>query len=335
MELSIGKLRGLQLLANNSGILTVCAIDHRESLKRTLSLENPEAVSYQDMVNFKLDLCQAISASASAVLLDPIYGAAQAVASGVLPGHTGLLVSLEKTGYTGKPTSRITELLPDWSVRKIKRMGASAVKLLVYFRVDLEEVASKQIELVGKVAEQCTEQDIPLLVESVTYPTSEEMENSETFSKKKPDLVIEAARKLTSLPIDILKSEFPADINYERDETKLNTYCQALSHASRLPWVLLSAGVDFERFRREVVMACSNGASGFMAGRALWQEATYIVSREERLSFFQKTTVSRLIELAEIAEKSATPWYARTGHKDGRFPDLPEGWYRAYQQKRI
>jgi tagatose 1,6-diphosphate aldolase len=328
---SVGKIRGLQQISDARGILTVCAIDHRESLKRALNEKDPEAVSYQDMVDFKLDLCQAIAKSASAVLLDPIYGAGQAIASGVLPGHTGLLVSLEKTGYTGESTARITELLADWGVKKIKRLGASAVKLLIYFRVDLEKVASKQLELVMKVAEQCVEQDIPLLVESVTYPTDEEKDSPEMFSRKKPELVIEAARRLTSLPIDVLKSEFPADIDYETDDTKLTTYCQRLSQALRLPWVLLSAGANFERFKKEVEIACKNGASGFMAGRALWQEATHISSREDRRSFFRNQTVARLGELTRMADKWATSWYVKSGYRDGRPAELSEGWYKTYR----
>ena len=100
------------------------------------------------------------------------------------------------------------------------------------------------------MAEKCIGEDIPLLVESVAYPTTEEKNNPDLFAKHKPELVIEAAGKLTSLPIDILKSEFPADINYEKDEAKLASYCQELSRVSRLPWVLLSAGIDFERFRK-------------------------------------------------------------------------------------
>ena len=328
--LSLGKLRGLQQVANAKGILTVCAIDHRESLRRALNEKNPEAVSYRQMVDFKLDLVGVVAPFASAILLDPIYGAGQTIAAGILPGHTGLLVSAEKTGYSGDSTARITELLHDWSVRKVKKLGASAIKLLLYFRVDLKEIATKQLDLVGKVAEQCIEEDIPLLVESVSYPTAEENDNPEEFSRKKPDLVIEAAKKLTALPIDILKSEFPADIDYEKDEAKLKTYCQKLSQASRLPWVLLSAGVDFTRFRKEVEIACKAGASGFMAGRALWQEATHISSREERLKFFKGQTVSRLKELTLIADKWAAPWWVKKGSKDGRFPDLPEGWYRSY-----
>ena len=36
-SLSIGKLRGLQQLADPMGILTVCAMDHRASLQRSLT----------------------------------------------------------------------------------------------------------------------------------------------------------------------------------------------------------------------------------------------------------------------------------------------------------
>jgi tagatose 1,6-diphosphate aldolase len=329
-RLSVGKLRGLQQLANDRGVLMVCAIDHRESLRRALNGKNPEAVGYQALVDFKLDLCYAISPLASAVLLDPIYGAAQAVEANALSGQAGLLVSVEKTGYSGRSTARITELLPAWGVRKVKRMGASAVKLLIYFRPDIKEAASKQLELVSRLAEECIKEDIPLLVEAVSYPTAGEEASPQEFSRKKPELVLEAARQLTALPIDVLKSEFPADINYEKDEGKLKAYCQQLTELSPLPWVLLSAGIDYTRFRKEVEIACKAGASGFMAGRALWQEATQLSSREERRRFFGNQTLTRLRELAEGANAWATPWYAKMGYSDGRFPELAEGWYKRY-----
>lgn len=67
--LSIGKLRGLQQLEDNKGILTVCAMDHRASLQRAMNERNPDSVSYQDLVDFKLDLCKAVAPFANAVLL--------------------------------------------------------------------------------------------------------------------------------------------------------------------------------------------------------------------------------------------------------------------------
>jgi tagatose 1,6-diphosphate aldolase len=327
-NMSIGKLRGLQQISTLRGFLTVVAIDHRESLQRQMGRESP--VGYQDMVDFKLDLCRAVALLASAMLLDPEYGAAQAIASNVLPGQSGLLVSLEKSGYVGESNARLTELMPDWGVRKIKMMGASAVKLLIYFRPDIKEVAPKQLELVKRVADECIREDIPLLVESVSYPTADERNRPEEFSRRKPELVLESARLLTVLPIDILKSEFPADISYEKDGDKLEGYCRELSRVSCLPWVLLSAGLGYDEFRQEVEMACKGGASGFMAGRALWQEATRLSSREERQDFFRSRTASRLKELTDLVNRYARPWYQVMESKTGKSPQITEGWYRSY-----
>jgi len=335
MNISIGKLRGLQQLADSRGMMTMCAIDHRGALKRALNEKNPDAVSYHDMVDFKLDLCQAVAPFASAILLDPEYGAGQAIAAGLLPGPKGLLVSLEKSGYTGDSTARITELLPGWGVKKARKMGASAVKLLIYFRPDLKDIASKQLDLVARLADQCLEEDIAFLVEPVSYPIEKERiiqggTSSKKFAEIKPGLVIETARQITALPIDVLKAEFPADIKFEQDEGKLLGLCQELNRASRLPWVLLSAGVDFESFRKQVKIACKAGASGFLAGRALWQEGAQIRSRDERMKFFQNTAAPRLKELAEVADRYGKPWYSRLGAENGKFAPLAEGWYRGY-----
>jgi len=318
------------------GMMTMCAIDHRGALRRALDEKTPAAVSYQDIVDFKLDLCQAVAPFASAILLDPEYGAGQAIAAGLLPGSKGLLVSMEKSGYAGDSAARITELLPGWSAKKVKKMGASAVKLLIYFRPDLKDVASKQLDLVAKLADQCLEEDIAFLVEPVSYPTEEKERRNQagTFLKRfaeiKPGLVIETARQITALPIDVLKAEFPADTKFERDEGKLLELCQELNQASRLPWVLLSAGVDFDSFKKQVEIACKAGASGFLAGRALWQEGARIRSREERMKFFQTIAAPRLKELAEIADSYGKPWYSRLGAESGKFAPVTEGWYRSY-----
>lgn len=330
MNLSIGKLRGLQQIADENGFLTICAIDHRGALQRAMNEENPDEVIYQDMVNFKLDLCRAVAPYAGAVLLDPVYGAAQAVATGILPGHIGLLVSIEKTGYSGEKTARITELLPDWSVEKVKRMGASAVKLLVYFRPDLKEIASRQLDLVARVADQCIKEDIPLLVEPVSYPVEESGISGQMFADIKPELVIETARQITSLPIDVLKAEFPADIEFEQDEKKLLQLCKELDRATKVPWVLLSAGADYKTFKKQVEIACKAGASGFLAGRALWQEGVKIRSREERISFFKSTAAFRLKELTDMVNKHGRPWYAKLGSDKGDFKAANEGWYEQY-----
>jgi len=66
---------------------------------KTLEKELSRKIGYEEMVQYKLELCEALAPYSSAVLLDPIYGAAQSIAGGMLPGSKGLLVSIEESGY--------------------------------------------------------------------------------------------------------------------------------------------------------------------------------------------------------------------------------------------
>ena len=323
-KLSIGKIRGLQQLANERDILAMCALDHRGSLMKMLDERHPESISYQAIVDFKLDLSQSLAPYASAILLDPIYGAGQAIAAGILPKNTGLLVSLEKSGYSGGAEARITDLLPGWSIRKVKKMGATGAKLLLYYRPDAD-VAKKQLDTVKRLADDCLAEDMPFVVEPVSYKVGKAEAAPQNFAKVKPQLVIETARQITDLPIDVLKAEFPADLKYEKDEDRLLDFCHQLNKASQVPWVILSAGVNFELFHREVKLACQAGASGFLAGRALWQEATQISSRQERLAFLETTVAKRLKSLTELANAYGAPWYAKV-----QPTGVDENWHRSY-----
>jgi tagatose 1,6-diphosphate aldolase len=330
-EPSIGKIRGLQEIATSDGIFIICAMDHRGSLKAMIEKEQPDdEVDYQELVEYKLELCEAIAPNSSAVLLDPNYGAAQCISSGLIPGHTGLLVSIEATGYESNQQGRITTLLKNWSVAKIRRMGASAVKLLVYYRPDLTGVANAQLKTIRKVAEECLKYDIPLLVESVTYPVAHEDPNTPEFADKKSQLVTETARQITYLPIDVLKSEFPANLKYETNKSKLLDHCRRVDEASKVPWVILSAGVEYETFRKEVEIACRAGASGFLGGRAIWQEALHFDSKKDRRKFLLTVVTDRVKELAEIATKYAVPWYRKMGFNANKLASIPENWYIRY-----
>lgn len=330
MTITTGKLRGLQQLSNPKGLLLVVALDHRDSLKKMLGEGTGTEITYQDMVDFKVDLCRVVAPYAGAVLLDPVFGASQAIAAGVLPGSKGLLVSMEESGYKGAKRARISEIMAGWSVEKARRMGASAAKLLVYYRPDMKENASRQRELVLRVAGDCIKADMPLLVEAVSYAVSDREDDAREFARIKPQLVIETARELTALPVDVLKAEFPGDLTYEKDEAKLLDYCHQLDRASTRPWVILSGGHSFELFRKEVEIACKAGCSGFLAGRALWQEATKMKSRVDRVFFFETTVVERLREVSEIAGAYGKPWYAKPGIQSGEFPPPEEGWYKIY-----
>jgi tagatose 1,6-diphosphate aldolase len=328
VSLNIGKIRGLQQIAEDRGVFTMAAMDHRGSLEHGLC-PLPGTGCYEDMVEFKLELCAALAPLSSAVLLDPIYGAAQAVARAALPRGTGLLVSVEATGYEGGKTARITKILEDWGVDKIKRLGADAVKMLVYFRPDSGELAKTQLATVEKVAGDCLKYDIPFLVEPVGYPL--EGESAADFSAKKTSIVVETARLMTALPIDVLKAEFPVDMTLVADEDSMLRACRELDAASQKPWVILSAGAEYEIFRREVDIACRSGASGFLAGRAIWQEAVAMNDRPKRIRFLETVAAGRLKEIAGIAERYGRPWYQKQGLAPDNLAAVDDEWHRRYQ----
>ncbi|WP_058439185.1 tagatose 1,6-diphosphate aldolase [Dehalogenimonas alkenigignens] len=326
-SLSAGKVRGLQLISGAGGRFTMAAMDHRGSLEHELCAVSGQGC-YNDMVDFKMDLCAALAPHASAVLLDPIYGAAQAISRDVLPKSAGLLVSIEATGYQGDQTARRSRLLDGWGVAKIKRLGASAVKMLIYFRPDSGDLAADQLALVAKVAAECRQLDIPFLVEPVSYQLHGE--NAATFASKKTSIVVETARLMTGLPIDVLKAEFPADVGLISNDEALTDACCRLDAASSKPWVILSGGASYEVFRRQVEFACRAGASGFLAGRALWQEAVAIDNRIERRRFLETVAARRLIEIAAIAETFGRPWYQKMGAAKDQLFEVDAEWYRNY-----
>lgn len=331
--LSIGKIRGLQQISNKNGHFIICAMDHRESMMDMIGQGHPEKVKYQDMVEYKQELCQALAPVSSAVLLDPIYGAAPCISANSLSGEKGLLVSIEATGYQGKKTNRITKLQENWSVEKIKLMGASAVKLLLYYRPDLVKESQAQLDTVKKVADDCLKYDIPFLVEPKAYPIENEREDSLEYALKKPALVTKTAADITSLPVDVLKAEFPGDLRYHKDEGLLADYCQSLNESTKIPWAILSAGVDFEHFEKEVEIACRAGASGFLAGRAIWQEAMHLKNRADRIKYLNTVAIERMKRLNEITAKYATAWYKKMGLKQNTLTEVTENWYATYERR--
>jgi tagatose-1,6-bisphosphate aldolase len=304
LPISIGKFRHLQQCATRRGALAVLALDHRGNLRQLLHPENPASTTSQEIVDFKRSLVRSLSPAASAVLLDPQFSAAQCIVGSDLPGQTGLIVAVEASGYSGDTTARSSRVLPGWSVAKTKLLGASAVKLLVYYHP--ESPTAPEIEaLVRQVSADCAEQDIPLFLETLSY--SLDPERKKLSPDERRYMVIETARRLTPLGGDVLKAEFPLDVQAVTAENAWQEACTELSQASRIPWVLLSASVDFETFLRQVTTACKAGASGVAVGRAVWREATE-VPLESRQEFLDLTARERMRRITALVDALAKPW---------------------------
>jgi Tagatose-1,6-bisphosphate aldolase len=312
--ISIGKLRGLQQISSRRGTITALALDHRQNLRKA----NPAFVNDEELSRFKLEVVSALASEATAVLLDPEVSAAQAIAQYMVPKEIGLVVALESTGYTGDAMARQAQIIPGWSVEKAKRMGASAVKLLVYHHPD-SSTANEIESFVGQVAEDCARHDLLLMLEPLSYSLDA---SRKLTAEQKRYVVVETAKRLSPLGADILKAEFPLDTT-ETDQNTWKDACEEISSASCVPWILLSAAVDYETYLRQVTVACSAGANGIAVGRAVWQEAISM-SGLERNEFLKQRARQRLARLTLLCEALAKPY------TNFYMADAPFDWYKTY-----
>ena len=299
--LTPGRWRGLATTSSEDRIFTILAFDQRGSYEKML----PKGTDFDTAVGIKVETVNALAPAASAFLLDPQYGLLPMLAT---PRNAGILLALEESGYTGDSTYRKVGFYEGWSVAKIKASGASAVKLLVYYHPESGALAEEIEGVVSDVVSQCRQHDIPLFLEPVSYSLDAAVSKSSAeFADKRPAVVKETARRLGALKPDVLKLEFPTDADFNADANAGRAACDAISEICDVPWVLLSAGVDFDVFAWQVEAACKAGASGFLAGRAIWKEGV-VLPAEERARFLQGTALSRLRRLSEIAGEHARPW---------------------------
>jgi len=303
-----GKYRHLTRTTTATGQFVVLAIDHRLNVLEGLERTQGKPLSSAEFSAFKREVIEALMpAGASALLLDPDYGIAPGLAEGWLPARAGLLAPLEETDYTLHPSQRTYRAIPGWTPAAIQRMGADGVKLLLYYHPDAPD-AARQREAVERAVEACAAAAIPLYLEPITFSLDP--------ARKLPpaeltDIVVANASLFSAMGIDVLKSEFPVDVQAQPDEDVWRAAIQRLNEASRVPWALLSAGAPYEVFVRQTALACAGGASGVIAGRAVWAEAVALPPSGRRV-FLETTGRDRMTELSAICRSTGRDFRART-----------------------
>jgi len=309
LEMGPGKLNGLRRVADGAGRFKVLACDQNNSFRRMIAEARGREASPEELVQAKSDIVQVLGAEASAVLLDVNYGARQALNSGALTRQPGLLIRLEASKPAGEPA----EIEAGWSVEQIKRFGADGVKLLVYLDTENESATRSQIEFVEGVHAQCEEHDILLMVEELSYPRKDQNEtkSSAAYLRRQPGNILRTVELLGPLT-DVLKVEFPGHLP-TMGEQQCRENLERLNATAARPWVLLSAGVDFDDFLPQVELAMEMGASGIMAGRAVFKEYFRPETREERVAFLNETALPRWRRLCNVVDQQATPWQERVG----------------------
>lgn len=323
-----GKMRGFQRITTADGFFAILALDHLISFKDMLA-EDRSTVSYAQAVDAKLELVRAVAPVASAFLLEVQFSLAQVVASRALPGSVGLICSIEGEGFDVVDGERRTRMRPGWTVRKIKLSGSDMVKLLWYYRPEAR-TAEQQRQVVRDLVAECAVQSIPLVVEPIWYALPGENAKTAEWAACRVEGIIESARTAADLGADMLKVEFPGDTSTPEGRRAAEAACRRLDDSLSQPWVILSAGVGYEAFRDQVEIACAAGASGFLGGRSIWQDAVATRDPVKRAEA-AKVAAERLAELTRVTRAHGRPYRPElTG--EALTAALPDGWYADWQR---
>lgn len=308
----MSKTARLQKLFNQANKITIAAMDHRGSLKRALHPENPEATTEAEILAWKKKLVSLFEDEVAGILIDPVYG------KDILPENKsrGWLLSMEKTGYRGDGEARETEIIPNWSVKQAKEMGACGVKLLLYYDPENSKLSQSQKALAEKIGRDCQAEEMVYLLEPLSY----KVEGTRSVE------VLKIVEELKDLPVDIFKLEYPDS----------REACRAITQMLKVPWVLLSAGMEYDKYRDALKIAMEEGATGFAVGRAVWQEFGDFAEGAERDNYFQTVAKTRMKELVEIVNGySANQLIRQSDNSEGQLTRKSESQIRRVEQAEV
>jgi tagatose 1,6-diphosphate aldolase len=300
-----GKARSLQRVASPDGFFLICALDHLSDFQQLLAPE-PATADYAKTVAAKLELIRVLAPEVSAFLLDARFGLAQAIFARALPGRIGLMASIEDEDYQHAPGARRTRLREHWGTKQIKLIGADVCKLLWFYRPDAP-TAAHQRGVVEQLVAECRELSLPLVVEPIWYALDGEDTASSAWRRRRVDGIIESAHVAAQLGVDMLKVEFPGNVGSAEGRDAAAKACARLDARVEVPWVILSAGVGYDDFKRQVEIASAAGGSGFLAGRSIWRDAVSIHDPERR-HLAARQAAGRLAELAAITRAVGRPF---------------------------
>jgi sulfofructosephosphate aldolase len=269
----------LDTIARPTGTFAMVAMDQRESL-RTMFREHGYDATDERMARFKEAVARELAPHASGFLIDGDHLAT------VEPHvRTGLILAVDvldqEEGAAVEDTSLDEDVRPAAAV--------VALKLLVIWRDDHRR--DERIELSRRFVELAASLGLLSVLEPVVRHADREW------------AIVEAARELGALQPSLYKCQVP--LEGKGEPTEITARAREIDAALPVPWVVLSQGVAPDDFPSAVEASCRGGASGFLAGRALW---TATLGAEDPAELLHSQSVPRLQRLSAIVDEHARPW---------------------------
>ncbi len=283
----------LDALSLPGGGLAMVAVDQREALRGMYALKRGVPIDDQTLTDFKVLVAQVLAPVASGLLVDLEFGLKQIVDAKALTPNCGLIAAADLLIGPAGGAATDTAIDPEVDAAEMKQLGAVALKLLILWRSN--EDPTLRAEMARKFISSCQANGLISLVEIIVKPPT----NGGEFNRE-VDIVC-AATEASSWGCDVYKAEVPFGGKASDDEMT-RVYAQ-MNSAIRGVWVVLSNGVAKEDFERSVELACKAGASGFLAGRAVWAD---VVGDEDERHSLETISRPRLERLAHVVSMHIT-----------------------------
>jgi sulfofructosephosphate aldolase len=285
---------GTDLLAplrRPSGAFAMLAVDQREALRNMLAEHTDRPVTDDDVTAFKLTAARILTPHASAVLIDRQFALDRAIEEGVVDPGCGLIGSADHfESAHGELVGQVT-IDRHVDAHDLKRRGAVALKLLVLYRPD--EDPAERVAMTREFIQICADAGLASIIEPVSRAPLAGGDWDWNAG------VHAAASELGGLGADLYKAEMP--MRAEGDEAVLRAECERLTDTIDGPWVILSSGVAPDVFPEAVRIACGAGASGFLAGRAVWAPS---LAADDVAADLEINAVARLQRLSDVADRA-------------------------------
>ncbi|MCP3804603.1 hypothetical protein NLX83_35565 [Allokutzneria sp. A3M-2-11 16] len=282
----------LNSLARGSGCFLMVAMDQRESLRQMITAATGRRAEDERLVDFKLSVAREAGPYASGFLIDRDFGFERVAAEGLLPRECGLIVAADRLSQPVDGPVEDTDLDDEVDLGRAREAGAVAAKLLVIWREDSDR--DRLVEMSARFVRRCADAGLLSVLEGVAKGGSR--------------LIREAARSLAAVRPSLYKAQVPLAGKGSLDQ--LTEECGALNAEIPVPWVVLSQGVEQADFPTAVRAACQAGASGTLAGRAIWSDLVRADS-DSLADLLRSRSVPRLRELGSIVDTYGCAWEER------------------------
>lgn len=282
----------VQKLQTPTGHYAMLALDQRESMRGMFGrLADGAFVGDDALRTFKRQAIATLSPYASAVLIDRPFGLGSSRPAELAP-DAGLIVAIDVLHQVpGEDISHITfdDLV---TVELLRQVGADAIKLLVLWHP--QSGKAERAELVERAMNRAAEAGVATLIEGIVGP---EPDKSWAGEAERHDAILACAQELVAYSPDIYKAQVPGytpgDLSEVAAQSKL------MSAIVVRDWVVLSNGVERDHFAQAVAQATLGGASGFLAGRAIWADA---VPEDDPAEALRDRSIGRLKALTAIVD---------------------------------